>query len=246
MPFPWLAAAGVAADAFGSILGHSSASAANAANIKLAREQRAWETQMSNTAVQRRVRDITLAGGNPALAFTEGASASTPSVQAPTVEPTFRPEWTKGSVGQAMLAQKQVQMQQAQTDNAIADTQKKVAETRGQNIANNIAELYGPMNAENKLTLERANIQQVNAALDKLDIEMRNATLTGAMTAAQLEQYNKTKDQLAEMIRQQVRTGQIDLQALENVAKIGGTEAGKGAGVLKTLIDLIRLVKDKD
>src|SRR5688572_23251590 len=84
--FIGLASAGI--DAWAS---SSSQHKANRANIRLQREQQAWEQMMSNTAIQRRRTDIEKAGGNPALAFTGGGEASTPSVAPARVEPTVRP-----------------------------------------------------------------------------------------------------------------------------------------------------------
>lgn len=91
---------------------------ANATNIALGREQMQFQTEMSNTAYQRAVKDMRAAGLNPALAYQMGG-ASSPVGSLPQVSNAAAPLASgAASAVSAYETGKQLELVQAQVDNA--------------------------------------------------------------------------------------------------------------------------------
>lgn len=223
---------GVLADIGGIFGGMSAADRANRTNIKLAREQRAWEETMANTAFQRRVADITKAGFNPLLAV-GGPGAATPSNSAPTVEPTFRPEWSRGSALQAAMALEQIRATRTNNLKVAAEARLTDQEARIKKIDADAKERYGVDMADWDYQKSEISVKQARATLERTLADT-------AKTAAEAEKLQKTMDSLVQLVQQQARAGRLDLDALENVASVGGIEQSKMSGMMKLLIDLFR------
>lgn len=180
---------------------------ANRTNIYLQRQQQAWEEEMSNTAVQRRARDIEAAGGNRALAFVNGQEASTPTVTPAHVEPTKIDPLRLGS---SMLLAQQVKAMEANTRKTNAEAQ--------------IIETEIPWASANA----RARADMAQEQLRKIGSEIANLNLLNTLNQvnwdiAELDLKQKEKiyplQQLAqELVNEQTRTN-IAGQNIENLLK---------------------------
>lgn len=222
--FGWLEAINIATELYGAYSHQSAARQANRTNVKLQREQQAWEQQMSNTAVQRRAADIEAAGGNRALAFVNGSEATTPTVTPARVEPApFR-----ANLASALLTATQLKNVQANTKltEAKADQEEQVADW-----------MKSPDMREGG-TLTHFQTEKI-AKLVKTKMDAITAENTKDLSAAQLDQYKKASDAVVQSIQQQAEKGKIELEQIKAVIENFGLGAQQKATLLKSIMQLI-------
>lgn len=196
----------------------------NEQNAALSRENMMWQERMSNTAVQRRKADIIAAGGNPATAFVTGGEATTPSVQTARMEaPRF--DAPRLNSANALI--------RAQLANTNADTLAKAATARSLSVQADIDEA-----SKESTTNYKINHNLEGYEWDDLKTKILRNQETS--TAAQARKMDETVEALIARAKQDAAKGQLDLEALRNIAEVGGIEMGKMQGIIKLLISVLR------
>jgi hypothetical protein len=152
------------------LLGFIGQDATNSANQAASQEQMDFQERMSNTAYQRQVQDMEVAGLNPMLAYVKGGGASTPSGSMPTYQNSASSGVQAGlQASQAYKTSAEVAKVGADIDNTIADTALKVAQS-------------GKTDADTTLVNEMvkkttADISKIGADIDYTEASITNLVL---------------------------------------------------------------------
>lgn len=242
MVSPTVVAAGIGA--VSSIFGGHSA---NQANRDLARDQMNFERRMSNTAMQRRVRDLYKAGLSPLLAYSQGggAGASTPTYQRAEVKDEVTPGVTKGI--EAMISAQQVRNMKAEEDRIKADTNLSHAKAVEATSAADVNRAQVP-----RLGAEVGEIQsrtRVNEEMVKRVIEETNLARVSAYTqSAMREKLTAELDEISARITKlgaeskniSRQTAAIEASEAAHWAqsRLSNASANEKAALLKAMLEL--------
>lgn len=212
---------GALGSVLGGLFGRSGQSSANAANLKIAREQMAFQERMSNTEHQRGIADLKAAGLNPILAAMKGGASTPPGASAHMENEEAPVANALHSAGQIAAQMKLIKAQTRKTDAEAAIVESTIPHSAANAFI-----------ANDKLSSE-AEIahQQLNSIIK--DVEIKD------LSVQQLKELNPIILDIEKLVRKGKELGIPEQKAMADFfTTVGG--AGKWAELLKMIMAIKR------
>lgn len=223
------------ASLLGGAMSNKSQANANAQNIELARENREWATEMSNTAVQRRVEDMKKAGINPLLSVGgASAGASTPQGSSAQVQKTFDPT----IIPSLLTAVSNAQVASAEKKKLESETVSQESNQRKMDISN----LKMEIETGNLKGQELRNAQMHLKNLQKQDAEIGSINSNTSFNESKHRAFNtdiaNTKDGQKQAHYSNIYGGAW--KTIGQVQKVGEETTDRFKGEVRDIINQVQ------
>lgn len=133
-----------------------------------AKMSRDWSQEMANTAHQREVRDLALAGLNPILSGTGGMGSATPGAAMASSAKAAAAQAATPDYGRVISTALESKRNKAEVENLETDSRKKWAEgTLASQLYNESQARTGSVNTENLILQETLKGKKLEGAIDQ-------------------------------------------------------------------------------